>query len=73
MDLGLDRRSRRDIALVGRPGSGARAATLAVLLFNTLLAIQTTLSLLCSLLGLLGFAMTLRDIRHRLAIYENVQ
>ncbi len=32
------------------------------------LAIQTTLSLACSLLALLGFAMTLRDLRRRLAI-----
>ena len=38
---------------------------------NTYLAIQTTLSLVCSLLTLLGFAMTLRDIRRRLAIYED--
>jgi hypothetical protein len=38
---------------------------------NAFLAIQTTLSLRCSLLGLLGFAMTFRDIRHRLAIYED--
>ena len=38
---------------------------------NTYLAIQITLSLACSLLTLLGFAMTLRDIRRRLAIYED--
>ena len=36
---------------------------------NTSLAIQTTVSLVFSLLTLLGFAMTLRDIRRRLAIY----
>ena len=38
---------------------------------NTFLAIQTTLSLGCSLLTLWGFAMTLRDIRRRLAIHED--
>ena len=32
MDLGLDRRSGRATALVGRPGYGIRAATLALLL-----------------------------------------
>ena len=37
----------------------------------TYLAIQTTLSVACSLLTILGFAMTLRDIRRRLAIYED--
>jgi hypothetical protein len=38
---------------------------------NTYLALHTTLSLVCSLLTLLGFAMTLRDIRRRLAIHED--
>jgi hypothetical protein len=38
--------------------------------YNTFVAVQITLSLACSLLTLLGFAMTLRDIRRRLAIYE---
>ncbi len=38
---------------------------------NTYVAIQTTLSLAGSLLTLLGFAMTLRDIRRRLALYEH--
>jgi hypothetical protein len=38
---------------------------------NTFLAIQITLSLACSLITLFGFAMTFRDIRRRLAIYEN--
>ena len=38
----------------------------------TFLAVQTTLSLACSLLSLSGFTMTLRDIRRRLAIYEDV-
>ena len=38
---------------------------------STYLAIPITLSLVCSLLNLLGFAMTLRDIRRRLAIYED--
>jgi hypothetical protein len=38
---------------------------------KTYLAIQTTLSLVCALLALLGFAMTLRDIRQRLATYED--
>jgi hypothetical protein len=37
----------------------------------TPLAIPLTLGLVCSLLNLLGFAMTLRDIRRRLAIYED--
>jgi hypothetical protein len=35
------------------------------------MARQTTLSLACSFLTIMGFAMTLRDIRRRLAIYEN--
>lgn len=34
-------------------------------------AIHTTGALACSLLTVTGFAMTLRDIRRRLAIYEN--
>ncbi len=38
---------------------------------NTFLAIELTLNLACSFLTLFGFAMTLRDIRRRLAIYEN--
>jgi len=38
---------------------------------NIYLAIQMTLNSVCSLLTLLGFAMTLRDIRRRLAIYED--
>jgi hypothetical protein len=38
---------------------------------NTFQAIQTTLGLGSSLLTLLGFAMTLRDIRRRLAISGN--
>jgi hypothetical protein len=38
---------------------------------NTHLAIQTTLALVCSLLTLLGFAMTFRDIRRRLANYAD--
>ena len=37
---------------------------------NTYIAVQITLSLVCSFATLLGFAMTLRDIRRRLAIYE---
>jgi hypothetical protein len=35
------------------------------------IAIQTTLSLACSFLTIMGFAMTLREIRRKLAIYEN--
>jgi hypothetical protein len=38
---------------------------------TTPLAIPLTLSLVFSLLTLLGFAMALRDIRRRLAIYES--
>jgi hypothetical protein len=38
---------------------------------NNYVAIQLNLSSACSLLTLLGFAMTLRDIRRRLAIYED--
>ncbi len=38
---------------------------------NNYIAMQTTLTLACSLLSLFGFAMTLRDVRRRLAIYEN--
>ena len=38
---------------------------------NTYLATNTTLNVVCSLLTLFGFAMTLRDIRRRLAIYED--
>ena len=38
---------------------------------TTYLAINATLNLVWSLLTLLGFAMTLRDIRRRLAIYED--
>ncbi len=40
---------------------------------NSFIAIQTTLSLACSLLNLLGFAMTFRDIRRRLAVYEDAR
>ncbi len=40
---------------------------------NTYTAIQITLSLVFSLLTLLGVAMTLRDIRRRLAIYEDAE
>ena len=42
-------------------------------LFNnyTFVAIQMSLYLVCSLLTVVGFAMTLRDIRRKLAIYEN--
>jgi hypothetical protein len=36
---------------------------------NTYIAIQLTLNLVFSLLTLLGFAMTFRDIRRRLAIH----
>ena len=38
---------------------------------NTYIAIKITLDLACSLLTLLGFAMTFRDIRRRLAIHED--
>ncbi len=38
---------------------------------NTFVAIQITLSLACSLLTLLGCAMTLRDLSRRLAIHED--
>ena len=34
-------------------------------------AIQMSLYLVCSLLTVVGFAMTFRDIRRKLAIYEN--
>ncbi|MGC8643508.1 MAG: hypothetical protein ACP5XB_26930 [Isosphaeraceae bacterium] len=37
----------------------------------TMLAVQTTLYLACSLLNVLGLAMTFRDIRRRLACYED--
>ncbi len=37
----------------------------------TFAAIQMSLGMVCSLLTVLGFAMTFRDIRRRLAIYEN--
>jgi hypothetical protein len=37
----------------------------------TFVAIQMSLYLVCSLLTVVGFAMTLRDIRRRLAVYEN--
>jgi hypothetical protein len=37
---------------------------------NSYIAIQITLGFVCSLLALLGFAMTLRDIHRRPAIYE---
>jgi mannose/fructose/N-acetylgalactosamine-specific phosphotransferase system component IIC len=38
---------------------------------NAYQAIQATLYLVCSIISFLGFAMTLRDIRRRLAIYED--
>ena len=37
----------------------------------TFVAIQMSLHLVCSVLTVVGFAMTFRDIRRRLAIYEN--
>jgi hypothetical protein len=37
----------------------------------TFVAIQLSLYLVCSLVTIVGFAMTLRDIRRKLAIYEN--
>ena len=40
---------------------------------NIFLAIQLTVSLLASLLFVLGFAMTLQDLGRRLAIYENAE
>jgi hypothetical protein len=36
-----------------------------------IVAIQLSLYLVCSLLTIVGFTMTLRDIRRKLAIYEN--
>ena len=39
--------------------------------YDGFLAIQLTLGLVCSLLTLVGFALTLRDVRRRLAIYES--
>jgi hypothetical protein len=38
---------------------------------NAFQAIQATVYLVCSLISLLGIAMTLRDVRRRLAIYED--
>jgi hypothetical protein len=38
---------------------------------NAYQAIQITMDLVCSLISLLGIAMTLRDIRRRLAMYED--
>ena len=37
----------------------------------TFVAIQMSLYLVCSLLTVVGFAMTFRDIRRKLAFYEN--
>jgi hypothetical protein len=51
-----------------------RALAFMLLTFNDGLnqvALQTTGGLVCSLLTIMGFAMTLRDIRRKLAIYEN--
>jgi hypothetical protein len=39
-------------------------------LFSHYIAIEMSLFLVCSLLSVVGFAMTFRDIRRKLAIYE---
>src|SRR5580704_6881227 len=39
--------------------------------YNTFLATQTTVTLGCSILAVLGLAMTFRDIRRTLAMYEH--
>jgi hypothetical protein len=39
----------------------------------TFAAITMSLSLVCYLLTVVGFAMTFRDIRRKLAVYENAQ